>query len=41
MFTEEARLTALENTIIHKAGNYTIGRDQSSNCHTLDFEDFS
>ena len=40
MFTEDARLTALQNKIIHKAGNYSLGGDQSCNYHTLDFEDF-
>lgn len=40
MFPEEARLTAPENKIILEAGSYSIGKDQSCNYHTLDFEDF-
>jgi len=40
MFTEDPRLTPLENKIIHKAGSYSIGSGQSCNYHDLDFGDF-
>lgn len=41
MFIEDVRLTAPEKKIIHEAGSYNWGRDQSCNYHALDFEDFS
>lgn len=41
MITEGARLTDPGNKIIHKAGSYSLDRDQSCSYHTLDLEDFS
>lgn len=41
MFMEGAWLTDLENKIIHEAGSYSLGRDQSRNCHTLELQDLS